>query len=89
MGMPEYKYTVCANIHSEETNDYIHHFDGENFNDEGEARDFWNNWWPEESEVRKVTDEWLKDHPGDELIIEIGLWNNDTGEDIEFYSEFI
>lgn len=89
MSMPEYKYTVCANLYSEEESDYIHHFDGESFNDENKAYKFWNAWWPDKTEIDKVVVDWLKVNPDDELSIQIGLWDNNTGEDIEFYSESV
>ena len=81
-------YRVTANIYSEEAGDYIEHYEGGEFEDYDEAYEFWDNWWPDMEDVRRVTREDAEEHPGNHYELEIGLWDED-GYDVEFYNEGI
>ena len=85
----EYSYCVSANLYSEEMNDYIHHWDGPIFKRKSavdKATECWNTWWPPEDKIKAVIKKWRKDHPCDNLELEIGLWDG-NGDEVEFYNE--
>lgn len=84
--MAECKYIVTANLYSEEYNDYIYHWEGKTFDNYDDAFNFWNFWRPDD--VDDQVKAWKKDHAGDCLELEIGLWNKD-GEDVEFWNEAV
>ena len=84
----EFSYSITANLYSEEANDYIYHWDGPTFKRKSakeKAIDCWNGWWPPEEDVKKQIKAWKKEHTGDALEIEIGLWDG-NGDEIEFYN---
>lgn len=81
--MVDYKYIVTANLYSEECNDYIYHWEGKTFNNYDDAFNFWSEWTPDD--VDDQVKAWKREHSGDCLELEIGLWNKD-GEDVEFFS---
>ena len=79
------KYTVCANLC--DGSDYVTHWEGGKFDDLDEAREFFVNWWPPESEVKDELR--LANEEGDDITeydLQIGLWDED-GDDLEFWSE--
>lgn len=94
---PDYegaKYTVCANIYSEQCNDYIAHYDGHVFDNFELAYDYWASWMPDMDEVRKAVRE---DHAeyGDEEVsdhyeLEVAIWDErgECGDDY-FWNETI
>lgn len=84
----EYSYAISANLYSEEVNDYIYHWDGPQFKRKSslaKAKDCWSHWWPPEQKAKKQIEDWKKEHPCDNLEIEIGLWDGE-GNEVEFYN---
>lgn len=84
----EFSYSITANLYSAEANDYIYHWYGPTFkrmSSLNKAKVCWNVWWPPEDDVKKQIKAWKKEHPGDALEIEIGLWDGE-GNEVEFYN---
>lgn len=84
----DYSYSITANLYSAEANTYIYHWDGPTFkrmSSLNRAKECWNGWWPPEDDVKKQIKAWKKEHAGDALEIEIGLWDGE-GNEIEFYN---
>ncbi len=84
----DYSYSIAANLYSEEANNYIYHWDGPKFkrmSSLNKAKECWNGWWPPEEDVKKQIKAWKKEHGGDALELEIGLWDGE-GNEVEFYN---
>ena len=82
----EFSYSITANLYSEEANDYIYHWDGPTFkrmSSLNKAKECWNGWWPPEEDLKKQIKAWKKEHAGDALELEIGLWDGE-GNELEF-----
>jgi len=82
------KYTVSANLYSHKANDYVHHWEGQSFDDEDKARDFWNRWTPCDCDVstyaRAFNYQCNSDGGGhDDFDLEIGMWDEE-GNEYEF-----
>ncbi len=84
--MADCKYIVTANLYSEECNDYIYHWEGKTFDNYDDAHNFWNFWWLDDLDDQVKA--WKKEHAGDYLELEIGLWNKDR-EDVDFWNEAV
>lgn len=87
----EFSYQISANLYSQELNDYIYHWDGPTYKrcaDYDKAWFGWSTWYPSRRSLKKQVDIWLKEHPNDQLEIEIGLWNA-NGDEVAFGCETI
>lgn len=87
----EFSYQISANLYSQDLNDYIYHWDGPTYKRCGDyykACLGWDTWYPPKRSIKKQVDIWLKEHPNDQLEIEIGLWDA-NGDEVEFYNEVI
>lgn len=87
----EYSYQISANLYSYELNDYIYHWDGPTYKrwaDYDKAWQEWSTWYPSKRSLKKQVAIWFKEHPNDELDIEIGLWDA-NGVEASFYNEVI
>lgn len=87
----EFSYQISANLYSYDLNDYIYHWDGPTYKrcaDYHKAWLAWDTWYPPKRSLKKQVDIWLKEHPNDQLEIEIGLWDA-NGDEVEFYNEVI
>ena len=78
-------FEVTANLYNGV--DYYEHWDGGTFDNEDDAYNFWNDWWPPEDEVKAAAAECIEngDNP-DEIELEIGVWDED-GNDVYFWNE--
>lgn len=95
---PDYEgaeYKVSANIWSEQSNDYIEHYDGHTFANYELANDYWAGWMPDMDEVRKAVREWHAGYEGmevsDHYEIEVAIWdeNGELVNECDFYNETI
>ena len=87
----EFSYQISANLYSQDLNDYIYHWDGPTYKrcaDYHKAWLAWDTWYPPKRSLKKQVDIWLKDHPNDQLELEIGLWDA-NGDEVEFGCEVI
>lgn len=87
----EFSYQISANLYSQDLNDYIYHWDGPTYKryaDYNKAWFGWSTWYPPRRSLNKQVDIWLKEHPSDQLEIEIGLWDANSDE-VAFLNEVI
>lgn len=87
----EFSYQISANLYSQDLNDYIYHWDGptyKRYSDYDKAWLGWSTWYPPRRSLKKQVDIWLKEHPNDQLEIEIGLWDANSDE-VDFHCEVI
>ena len=87
---PDYEgaeYKVCANVWSEEANDYIAHFEGHTFANSEMAYDFWAGWMPDMDEVRSAIGEFHEEGYSRHYEIEVGIWEDGVlASDDGFYT---
>ena len=77
-------FTVTANIYSEQTNDYIAHWEGGTFDNFQEAYDFWDEWEPPKEEIDNTM---LKEREKGDYShheLEIGIWCDNINYDLPF-----
>lgn len=91
---PDYEgaeYDVCANVYSEQLNDYVAHFEGHTFRNYEMASDFFRNWMPPEDEVQAALMEANRDGIVGHFEVEVAIWD-ETGnlaEEDDFYNETV
>lgn len=81
-------FRVVANIFSEQSNNYIHHWDGGTFDNYDDAYEFWDWWEPPEQEMHEVMKELRKQGDRSHCELEIGIYNEDE-EDLAFMNRTI
>ena len=90
---PDYEgaeYRVCANVWSEEANDYIGHFEGHTFDNYEMAWDFWANWMPDKDAVRRMVQEFHEEGTSEHYEVETGIWEDgDLTDEGDFYTETV
>lgn len=88
---PDYEgaeYTVCANVWSEECNEYIEHFEGHTFDNYELANDYWAGWMPDMELVRKAIREYHEEGYSEHYEVEVAVWENgEYANECDFYNE--
>lgn len=76
-------FTVTANIYSEQTNIYIHHWEGGIFDNYDDAYECWDRWEPSQDEIDQVMMKERENGDYSHHELEVGILSNDPEESRE------